>query len=223
MFLAENVKGLVSHDKGKTLQTMLDAYESMGYSVQHKVLNSLNYNVPQKRQRVVIIGIRNNIKKREIKPFEFPKPNNNILNIRDALKNVPNSPYTPYSKKKSQILSLVPPGGCWRHLPKKIAKEYMGGSYYLGGGKTGMARRLSWDEPGLTVLCSPSQKQTERCHPDETRPFSVRENARIQCFPDDWEFCGSISQQYKQIGNAVPVKLAEAIGLQIKKYLYNNQ
>jgi DNA (cytosine-5)-methyltransferase 1 len=58
-------------------------------------------------------------------------------------------------------------------------------SYYSGGGKTGIARRLSWDEPGLTVLCSPMQKQTDRCHPDEIRPFSVRENARIQSFPDE--------------------------------------
>ncbi len=95
----------------------------------------------------------------------------------------------------------------------------MGNSYYLGGGKTGIARRLSWDEPSLTVLCSPAQKQTDRCHPDETRPFTVRENARIQDFPDSWEFIGPISQQYKQIGNAVPVGLAFHIASVIKNYL----
>ena len=78
-----------------------------------------------------------------------------------------------------------------------------------------MARRLSWDEPSLTLTCSPAQKQTERCHPEETRPLTVREYARIQSFADDWEFSGSIAQQYKQIGNAVPpqgvVELAKAI------------
>jgi len=78
---------------------------------------------------------------------------------------------------------------------------------------------MSWDEAGLTVLCSPAQKQTDRCHPDELRPFSVRENARIQSFPDDWEFIGSMAEQYKQVGNAVPVNLAKHIGLSIKDYL----
>ena len=100
-----------------------------------------------------------------------------------------------------------------------IAKAYMGKSYYSGGGRRGMARRISWDEPSLTLTCSPSQKQTERCHPDETRPFTVREYARIQSFPDDWEFCGGIGDQYKQIGNALPVELARRICVQIKKAL----
>ena len=95
----------------------------------------------------------------------------------------------------------------------------MGKSYYSGGGRRGMARRISWDEPCLTLTTSPAQKQTERCHPDETRPFTVREYARIQSFPDEWEFVGSVSSQYKQIGNAVPVKLAEAVGKQIIKAL----
>ena len=88
----------------------------------------------------------------------------------------------------------------------------MKGSYLLGGGKTGMARRLSMDEPSLTLTCAPAQKQTERCHPYETRPLTVREYARIQTFPDDWSFAGPLSAQYKQIGNAVPVNLAWAVG-----------
>ena len=85
-------------------------------------------------------------------------------------------------------------------------------SYFLGGGKTGLARRLSWDEPSLTLTCAPAQKQTERCHPTETRPLTFREYARIQTFPDDWLFSGSLSSIYKQIGNAVPVNLAYAVG-----------
>jgi len=104
-------------------------------------------------------------------------------------------------------------------LPLEIQKKYMLKSFYLGGGKTGMARRISWDEPSLTLTCNPAQKQTERCHPDETRPFTVREYARIQTFPDDWEFAGSMSRQYKQIGNAVPVNLAKEIGLSVVAFL----
>ena len=88
-------------------------------------------------------------------------------------------------------------------------------SFHLEGGKTGIGRRLSWDEPSLTLTCSPAQNQTGRCHPEETRPLTVREYARIQTFPDDWSFCGSVMSQYKQIGNAVPVNLAEALGLRL--------
>jgi DNA (cytosine-5)-methyltransferase 1 len=106
----------------------------------------------------------------------------------------------------------VPAGGYWRDLPDDLQREYMMKSYFLGGGKTGMARRLSWDEPSLTLTCAPAQKQTERCHPEETRPLTVREYARIPTFPDDWTFRGSTSSQYKQIGNAVPVNLAYAVG-----------
>lgn len=95
----------------------------------------------------------------------------------------------------------------------------MKGSYYLGGGKTGMARRLSFDEASLTLTTSPAQNQTERCHPIETRPLTVREYARIQSFPDDFTFEGSMNNKYKQIGNAVPVLVAKEFANQIKRYL----
>ena len=90
---------------------------------------------------------------------------------------------------------------------------------YEEGGRTGILRRLSLDEPSLAVLTSPSQKQTDRCHPLEARPFTIRENARCQSFPDEWQFCGSVSSQYKQVGNAVPVNLAFDIAKQIKTAL----
>jgi len=132
---------------------------------------------------------------------------------------VPASSGAKYPPSKKEVLDLVPEGGYWRDLPIDLQKAYMGGSYYLEGGKTGMARRMSWEEPSLTLTCSPAQKQTERCHPDETRPFTVREYARIQTFPDEWEFAGSISQQYKQIGNAVPVNFAKEVGHAIIRFL----
>jgi DNA (cytosine-5)-methyltransferase 1 len=136
---------------------------------------------------------------------------------------VPASDGIKYSDEKRRVLDLVPPGGCWRNLPKDVAKKFMKGSYYLGGGKTGVARRLSWNEPSLTLTCSPCQGQTERCHPDETRPLTIREYARIQNFPDNWIFQGSVYSQYKQIGNAVPINFAKQIGLSIIKFLEKNK
>ena len=215
IFIAENVAGLVSHDKGRTLQTMLKVLREDldDYDVEYKILNAVNFSVPQKRRRIFIVGVKKGIS------FNFPKEHNKIITLKEALKNVPESKGTEYSEKRKEVMKLVPPGGCWVDLPEKEKKEYMGKSIHSGGEKRGMARRMSWDEPSLTLTTSPSQKQTERCHPEETRPFTIREYARIQTFPDDWEFVGSVSSQYKQIGNAVPVKLAEEIGKEIIKAL----
>ena len=91
--------------------------------------------------------------------------------------------------------------------------------YFMGGGRTGIARRISWDEPSLTLTCSPMMKQTDRCHPDESRPFTTREYARIQSFPDEWIFSGKMNDIYKQIGNAVPVELAKEVGISIMNAL----
>ena len=190
---------------------MLNCFSKFGYNIQYKVLNALDYGVAQKRNRVVIVGIRNDLNI----SYHFPKKKEFHLSLKDILKNVPPSVGAKYPEKKIIYLKLVPPGGYWRDLPIDKAKEYMGKSYYSSGGRTGIARRLSWNEPSLTLTCSPSQKQTERCHPDETRPFTVREYARIQSFPDDWRFEGTISEQYKQIGNAVPVEMARRVGVQI--------
>lgn len=219
MFFAENVKGLVTHDNGRTIQVMLDIFKDVGYEVDYQVLNSLHYGVAQKRQRVVIIGTRKDIKEKIGESYTYPEPYSKQLVLKDVLQNVPESGCATYNDKKKEVLKYVSPGGCWRDLPDDIAREYMKTTYFMGGGRTGIARRLSWEEPGLTVLCSPAQKQTERCHPDELRPFSIRENARIQSFPDNWKFEGSLSEQYKQIGNAVPVNLAKEVGLSIKNYL----
>lgn len=206
--IGENVRGLLLHEGGRTLSTMISILEEIGYRVAYKVLKSQYFDVPQKRERLIIMAIRNDLDL----PFVFPKEKDYIITLREALRNCPLSIGQEYPEKKKKILSMVSPGGYWRDLPKNIQKEYMGASYYMGGGKTGMARRLSWDEPSLTLTCAPAQKQTERCHPDETRPLTIREYARIQTFPDNWEFMGSVSAQYKQIGNAVPVNLGYHIG-----------
>lgn len=206
--IGENVRGLTQHDGGRTLATMVSVLQELGYRVKYKVLRSQYLDVPQKRERLIIVGLRNDLDM----PFIFPKERDYTVSLKEALQNCPKSPYQEYSPKKKAIMELIPPGGYWKDLPEDLKKEYMGASYFMGGGKTGMARRLSWDEPSLTLTCNPAQKQTERCHPDETRPLAVREYARIQTFPDNWEFVGSVSSQYKQIGNAVPVNLGYHIG-----------
>jgi len=221
VFLAENVRGLVSHDRGRTLETMVKVFESMGYAVMApRILKAIHYHVPQKRERLFIVGIKKEYANSV--SFQWPKESPRYYTLKDALKkgdlfptDVPKSIGQTYPEKKKKILDLVPPGGYWRDLPLELQKSYMMKSFYLGGGKTGIARRISWDEACLTLTCAPAQKQTERCHPDETRPFQVREYARIQTFPDEWEFAGSMTQQYKQIGNAVPVNLAYALGLSL--------
>ncbi len=223
MCVGENVRGLLKHDDGKTLEGMVSILDEIGYRVlPPKVLKAIFHRVPQKRERLLIVGIRKDV---DIN-YHFPLAHDQHYNVRDALckgrlydQDAPPSEGMTYSKRKREILEHVPQGGYWRDLPLDLQKEYMMKSFYLGGGKTGMARRMSWDEPSLTLTCNPAQKQTERCHPEETRPFNVREYARIQTFPDDWEFSGPITSKYKQIGNAVPVNMAEEIGHTIIKAL----
>lgn len=218
VFLAENVKGLAENDNGKTLATIISILEELGYEIIEKdIYKALFYKTPQKRERLIIIGVRKDLANKAV--FKKPSPYHRILNLRDAFKagelyetDVPDSVGQKYPQRKAEIMSYVPEGGYWRDLPLELQKEYMQGSFYLGGGKTGMARRLSWGEPSLTLTCAPAQKQTERCHPSENRPLTTREYARIQTFPDNWIFQGSSTQIYKQIGNAVPVNLAFALG-----------
>ena len=205
--IGENVRGLERHDGGRTLKTMLAALDDLGYRVNYKILRAQYLDVPQKRERLIIFAVRKDLDC----PILFPKERDYFISLKQALEGCPDSEGQEYPEKR-KVMERVPEGGCWRDLPDDVAREYMGGSYHLSGGRTGMARRLSWDQPSLTLTCAPAQKQTERCHPSETRPLKVREYARIQTFPDDWSFSGSLANQYKQIGNAVPVNLGYHVG-----------
>ena len=215
MFLFENVRGLLTHDKGRTYATISSIFEQAGYTIQKKLLNAWDYGNAQKRERLITIGIRNDLCDKV--KYDFPKPHEYKPVLRDILLDCPKGPGVPYGEKKQKIFELVPPGGYWRDIDPEIAKEYMKSCWDMEGGRTGILRRMSLDEPSLAVLTSPSQKQTERCHPLEARPFTVRENARCQSFPDEWQFSGNVSSQYKQVGNAVPVNLA----YEIAKEIYN--
>ena len=213
IFLAENVEAILRNQNGKTIQTIMEVLSSFGYDVRYELLNALNYVVAQKRKRVFFIGTKKGVK------FQYPKPSKKIVTLGDALKDVPDSRGEKYSEEKIKMLKHVPAGGSWVNMPVEVQKKYMGKSFYSTGGRRGMGRRIAWDEPCLTLTCSPGQKMTERCHPEEIRPFTVREYARIQSFPDSWKFIGSLSSQYRQIGNAVPVKLATAVAKEIFKSL----
>lgn len=219
-FLAENVKGLLSHDDGNTIEVILNVFKDLDYFVFPPVLlNANDYEVAQKRERIFIFGVKKELKDLFVGLAPEKK---NKLTLRDILEKntyyqqpIPVSKGTLYSENKKKFFEKIPPGGYWRNLNIEDQKLYMGKMFYSGGGKTGILRRLSLDEASLTLLTSPSQKQTERCHPLEIRPLTIRESARIQSFPDEWIFYGSVSSQYKQIGNAVPVNLAYHVGLHI--------
>lgn len=213
IFMIENVKGLLTHDNGKTLKTIINSLNKNDlYNITYKCLDSSKFDVPQKRERVFIVGVLKSINKE----FSFPKESLHRKVLKDVLtESVPISPGLSYNQVKQDLFKLIPQGGCWVNLPEDMQKQYLGKSYFSGGGKRGILYRLSMEKPSLTLLCTPSQKQTERCHPLEERPLRIREYARIQSFDDDYEFIGSVNSQYKQIGNAVPVELAKAMGLQL--------
>jgi DNA (cytosine-5)-methyltransferase 1 len=107
----------------------------------------------------------------------------------------------------------------WKYLPEELQREALGKSYFSGGGKTGFLRRLAWDKPSCTLVTAPNMPATDICHPTERRPLSIEEYKRIQQFPDHWEVCGSLKDQYRQIGNAVPVGLGEAVGRAILRHM----
>ena len=218
MFMIENVKGLITHNAGRTIVEIIGMLNRNDlYDVRYELKNANDFGVPQKRERVIIIGT---LKETGI-AFVFPqKLATQPPVLKDVLTgDVPASVGAVYNQQKIELYKSIPQGGCWVNLTEAQQREYLGNSYYSGGGKRGILYRLSMEKPALTLLCSPSQKQTERCHPLENRPLTVREYARIQTFPDDYVFSGSMSSQYKQIGNAVPVEFARHIGMALIRAL----
>lgn len=218
LFMIENVKGLLTHDEGKTIIKIIDLLAANDlYDVSYKCLDASKYDVPQKRERVFIVGVRKDVA--AATAFEFPKESLEKKVLKDVLFDVPYSDGAKYKEEKIRLFKMIPQGGCWVNLPEPLQKEYLGNSYNSGGGKRGILYRLSMEKPSLTLLCTPSQKQTERCHPLEERPLTIREYARIQTFDDSYEFIGSLTSQYKQIGNAVPVELARYMGVSLMNLL----
>lgn len=205
-----------------------------GYVLDIFEVNAVNYGAPQLRERALFFG--NRLGKR----IDFPAPTHGHTNpqsaqaslfgerslrawstLGDALANLEDS--TPqvmdFSPRKKAFLARVPAGSNWRSLPEELQKESMGRAWHAKGGRSGWWRRLTMDLPCPTLVTMPNHASTSLCHPTETRALSVREYARIQEFPDDWEFSGTLSQQYAQIGNAVPTRLGSVAGGVIAKEL----
>jgi len=245
----ENVRGLLSaplrhvpHAKrekdyktskhelpGSVMMLIVDQLESYGYSVNFNLYNSANFGVPQKRERVVILGTLNDKAIQYLKPThsetgEFGLPL--WRTFRSAVSGLKENEMKglTFPEKRIKFYNMLKSGEYWKNLPSEELKiEALGKSYYSGGGKTGFLRRLDWNQPSPTLVTHPAMPATDLAHPELNRPLTVEEYKRIQEFPDDWKLSGSVIQQYKQLGNAVPVGLGYAIGRAIIDHSSNNE
>ena len=202
---------------GTVLDVILSEFDKLGYKTVYGVLDAVNYGVPQFRERFVLVGSRDNEDIFLPIPTHFQmhqKAEYRWQTVGEAIQDIEeeNGECAVLSQERAHYLEMIPEGGNWKDLPEDIKRIAMGGAYESGGGKVGFYRRLSYSQPAPTVVTSPVQKATMMCHPRANRPLSVHEYARIQQFPEEWIFVGTTSAKYKQIGNAVPVGLAEAIG-----------
>lgn len=225
-FIMENVKGLMSsilkdengeNTNTKVLDVILEEFRKLNYKTVYGLLDAVNYGVPQFRERFVLIGSRDGEDIFLPAPTHFrvhQNPAYRWVTLGDTIQDLENADgeCATFSESRLRFLRMVPEGGNWKDLPKDVVAEAMGGAYASGGGKVGFYRRLSYSQPSPTVVTSPVQKATMMGHPTMDRPLSVAEYARIQQFPDNWVFMGTTSDKYRQIGNAVPVGLARAIG-----------
>ncbi len=229
----EEMQGSVIRLFAKDLEKITDT----PYHMDCFEVNAVNYGAPQLRERALFIGNRYNA------VVDFPDPThgaqagprspqqllfqdvpNGLLpwcTLGDAIADLhDDSPVVmDFSPRKKRYLGQVPPGSNWRSLPVEVQRESMGKAWHAKGGRSGWWRRLAFDLPCPTLVTMPNHASTSLCHPTETRALTLREYARIQEFPDSWEVCGKTSEQYAQIGNAVPVRLGRVAGEVIAKQL----
>ncbi len=243
-FLMENVRGLLSAAErhrplklrgpghpplapeellGSAFAKVVDELRKLGYYTIFDVLNAADYGTPQKRERFIALGSRDG------HPLAMPVPTHGNdassgvsrwTTLRQALGGLPanaSHQFEQLNATQQRFLPLIPAGGDWRNLPPELQREAMGGALDSWGGRTGFLRRLSWDRPAPSLVTTPTARATLLGHPSEHRPLSTLEYARIQEFPADWKFVGSVAAVYRQIGNAVPVGLGRALGEALSK------
>ncbi len=202
---------------GGALLLVLTRLRSAGYSVSFNLYNAANFGAPQVRERVVLLCSRDTKKPAHLTPTHSDGGAFGLQawrTFRDAVSGLPQDGHhhVDFPEDRLKYYRMLKPGQYWKHLPAELQREALGKSYYAGGGKTGFLRRLSWDRPSPTLVTHPAMPATDLAHPVEDRPLSIEEYKRIQEFPDDWFLGGSLIDQYRQVGNAVPVSLGEAIG-----------
>ncbi|GAA6616841.1 DNA cytosine methyltransferase [Scytonema sp. NUACC26] len=248
-FIMENVKGIFSaaikhrplkerglgypplepeEELGSGFVEILKELRDINYYTVFDLLNTANYGVPQVRERAIFIGSRDGEPVAIPEPTHAKDPVNDLVRwvtLKEGLEGLEdkNPLYRNFNASKRQFIQIIPEGGNWRNLPPELQEQAIGGAYKSWGGRGGFLRRLSWSQPSPTLTTNPDGKATMLCHPTECRPLSVKEYARLQQFPDSWEFSGSLSQQYTQIGNAVPIGLGKAIGQAIQKVIQSDQ
>jgi len=219
-FILENVRGLYSAKlddekapKGSLLKDLISLFKDTPYEINFNLYDASLYGVPQKRERFVMIGSLHGKVPTLHPTHEEPRT------LRQALTGLSGvQEHKKYSKKRLETFKLLREGQNWKNLPKEIQKEVMGKSLKNGGGRTGFYRRLAWDKPAPTLLTSPDQTATGFCHPEKDRPLSIQEYARLQTFPDSFDFQGTTDAKYKQIGNAVPCDFGKLLGEHILQH-----
>ena len=228
-------------NKGMLFKKMLQMFESLGYVVQYKILNAVEYGVPQNRDRVIVVGTKYNLQ------FQFPEPTHGankkpFLTVADAIGDLPfiktnqqspcyqTSPQNDFQKlmrqnsatlkdhsspknneKLVKIMELLPDGGAPKDLPKHLQPT---------SGFCNTYCRLWWNKPSTTITRNLGTPSSARCiHPKAPRPLTTREGARLQSFPDTYQFYGSRGKKNLQIGEAVPPLLAQALMKEVKRGL----
>jgi DNA (cytosine-5)-methyltransferase 1 len=240
-FVIENVRGLLScpmthrpHNqrgsgypslkedelRGGALNFVVNRIKNSGYGYSFNLYNSANFGTPQIRERVIIICSRDGRTPDYLNPthsddeaYGLPK----WRSFKDAVKGINEHTHIKFPERRLRYYQLLGPGQNWRNLPLELQKEAMGKSFFSGGGKTGFLRRLAWNRPSPTLVTHPAMPATDLAHPEEDRPLSIEEYKRLQQFPNNWKLAGPLIQQYKQIGNAVPVGLGYAVGCAIMR------
>lgn len=228
-FVFENVKVLITKRHRPTFDALIEKFNEIGYEISWEVLSAWDYGVAQKRERVFIVGIRKDLGF----TFEFPKPLEGDYQtrvLRDVIGDLPEANNEGYGLRNDEkpYAHKIPDGGNWRNLPVEEQKAFMKGAYYSGGGQTTYLRRLSEDEPALTVTASIMAKATCHLHPIEPgkapRRFTVRECLRIQSAPDTYVLPDdiSLSAQYRIVGNGIASRVAWYVGRALADQLSSN-
>lgn len=215
MFVLENVAAMERHNKGKTIKEIVSSFKEIGYDIKYKVLNAVNYGVPQERRRIFIVGTlgENN--------FEYPHEINKIVTVKEAIDDlpklengetseIPNHTAMKHSAQMLEKMSYVSDGGNRNDIPEKLRPKSGDSRKYI---------RYNSKKPSFCV----TGDMRKIFHYSQNRALTCRELARLQTFPDSFVFFGNAGKVQQQIGNAVPVLLANKIALQVKEVLDNEQ